>query len=146
MAAPGVRPPAGAPDAVELAAVFAGGVVGAVARVALADAWRHDVSSWPWATFLVNVLGAFVLGAVAVRFARGPGRAGVPRALLGSGVCGALTTFSTLQLELVLMLRDGETALALGYAVASLAAGLAAVTAGDRLMRARAGTAPGVPA
>jgi CrcB protein len=140
MAAPDARPGVGDPDAVELAAVFAGGVVGAVARVALTEAWAHDATSWPWATFIVNVLGAFVLGAVAVRFARGPGRAGVPRALLGSGVCGALTTFSTLQLELVLMLRHGEPALALGYAVASLVAGLAAVTAGDRLMRARAGT------
>lgn len=125
------------PDRVEIAAVFAGGVVGAVMRAALADNWMHDPAAWPWATFLVNVAGAFVLGLVGAVFIRGPGRPGVPRALLGTGLCGALTTFSTLQVEVVLMLRDGAVGLAAGYAGASLAAGLAAVWAGDRLVQAR---------
>lgn len=137
MATPAARPTAGPPDAVELLAVFAGGAAGAVLRVALAEAWAHDPSSWPWATFLVNVVGAFVLGVVGARFARGPGRPGVPRALLGTGLCGALTTFSALQLELVLMLRDGHAGLACGYAAATLAAGLIAVSVGDRLARRR---------
>ncbi|WP_354698306.1 Putative fluoride ion transporter CrcB [Paraconexibacter sp. AEG42_29] len=143
--------------------MFAGGVVGALARASLAEHWGHGGGDWPWATFLVNVVGAFVLGAVAVRFARGvPGDArpqagsmchhlppadvvahrvtpGVPRALLGTGFCGALTTFSTLQLELVSMLRDGHTGLAAGYGAASLAAGLAACWAGGRLVAPEAG-------
>ncbi|MCW3039437.1 MAG: Integral rane protein involved in chromosome condensation, partial [Solirubrobacterales bacterium] len=85
--------PAPAPDGIELAAVFAGGAVGALTRAGLAQAWSHPAGTWPWPTFVVNLVGAFVLGAVAAVFARGPGRGGVPRALLGAGLCGALTTF-----------------------------------------------------
>src|SRR5215216_3803800 len=65
------------PDPRELAAVFAGGVAGAMARAGVLEALPHDPGRWPWATLLVNVAGAFVLGAVA---AHGP-----RRALLGQG-------------------------------------------------------------
>jgi CrcB protein len=47
------------------------------------------------------------------------------RFLLGTGVCGALTTFSTFQVETIRLARDGGVALASGYAAASLAAGMA---------------------
>jgi CrcB protein len=104
--------------------VFAGGVAGALARAGVVEALPHDPGQWPWATLLVNVAGAFVLGAVAARGRR--------RALLGQGFCGALTTFSTFQLELLQMLDDGHEALALAYAAASLAAGLAAAELGRR--------------
>ena len=104
--------------------MFAGGVAGALARTAVAEAIPHDPGHWPWATLLVNVVGAFVLGAVAAR--------GFRRALLGQGFCGALTTFSALQLELLQMLDAGRTGLALAYAAASLAAGLAAAELGRR--------------
>lgn len=127
-------PPA-PPDAVEAAAVFAGGVAGALLRAAVYETWTPAAGVWPWATFAVNVLGAFVLGLAAARWVRGPGRAGVPRALVGTGLCGALTTFSALQLELVELLRDGDAGLAAGYAAASLAAGLLACRAGDRAGR-----------
>ena len=82
---------------------------------------------WPWATFLVNVAGAFVLGLVIARGVRG-----YRRELLGAGFCGALTTFSTLQLELLGMLDAGRVALALAYAGASIAAGLAATALAGR--------------
>lgn len=124
-------------DRTEALAVFAGGMAGAVLRTLLARHVANDPAQWPWATFCANVAGAFVLGAVAARFARGPGRGGVPRALLGTGLCGALTTFSTLQLELFDMLDAGSPGLAAGYAAASLAAGLSAVWAGDRLSSGR---------
>jgi CrcB protein len=108
----------------ELAAVFIGGVAGAMARAGVVEALPHDPGNWPWATLLVNVAGAFVLGAVAARGAR--------RALLGQGFCGALTTFSTLQLELLQMLDAGRVGLALAYAAASLALGVAAAELGRR--------------
>jgi len=108
----------------ELAAVFIGGVVGAMARAGVLEALPHDPGHWPWATLLVNVAGAFVLGVVAAHGAR--------RALVGQGFCGALTTFSTLQLELLQMLDSGRVGLALAYAAVSLALGVGAAELGRR--------------
>jgi len=79
----------------------------------------------------VNVAGAFVLGWVATRLPRGDRR----RALVGTGFCGALTTFSAMQLELLQMLDRADYALAAGYAAASVAAGLAAVAVATRITR-----------
>ena len=49
-------------DARELAAIYAGGVLGALARVGLEEAAPHGVASWPWATFAANMVGALLLG------------------------------------------------------------------------------------
>lgn len=57
------------------------------------------------------------------------------RPLLGTGFCGALSTFATLQVELLDMLRDGRYPLAAGYAAASLGGGLAALLAAMWLVR-----------
>jgi CrcB protein len=116
-------------DARELAAIFAGGVLGALARVGLAQAFPHAPGAWPWPTFAVNLLGACVLGWTVTRLP--PASYGRP--FLGIGVCGALTTFATFQLELLRMLDAGRWPLALAYAVASLAGGIAAVRLGVRL-------------
>ena len=91
-------------------------------------AWAGDPAHWPWATFAANLAGALILGYVAARL-----RDGHARLLLGTGFCGALTTFSTMQLELLRMLDGEHYALAAGYALASLALGLAAVALGRRL-------------
>lgn len=96
-------------------AVFLGGAVGAGARTALATAWPPAPGHWPWLTFFVNVAGALLLG----RLAR------APRLFWTVGFCSALTTFATLQLELLQMLDAGRTALAAAYAAASVTAGLA---------------------
>jgi fluoride exporter len=116
-----------------LAAIFAGGFAGAIARVALAEAWAAEPGHWPWATFVANIAGALILGYVAARL-----REGRARLLLGTGFCGALTTFSTLQLELLLMLDGERYALVAAYTLTSVALGLAAVAVGRRL----AGWAP----
>ena len=119
-------------DRRELAAVFAGGVVGTLARAGLVDAWATTPDSWPWATFAANLAGAFLLGCVASRLPESGPPASTWRAFLAPGVCGALTTFSALQLEVLVMLDAGHTALALAYGVASLAAGLLAVRVGTQ--------------
>lgn len=121
-------------DVRELTAIFLGGTLGALARVGLGEALPHTAAAWPWATFAVNLLGALVLGWTVARLPP----AGYGHPFLGIGVCGALTTFSTLQLELLRMLDAGETARALAYAGASLAGGLALAKAGLALGAPRA--------
>lgn len=114
------------PDPRELAAIFAGGTLGALARVGLAQGYPPAAATWPWTTFAVNLVGAWLLGWSVTRLSAH----GYARPFVGIGVCGALTTFATLQLELLRMLDAGRWALALAYAAASLAGGLGAVRLG----------------
>jgi CrcB protein len=108
-------------------AVAAGGAVGALARAGLAEVLPPTAAGWPWGTLLANVAGTLLLALLARRAV-----AGRARLALGPGLCGALTTFSTLQLELVALLREGAAATAAGYAAVSLAAGLAAASLARR--------------
>ncbi len=114
-------------DRREAAAVFAGGFLGALARAALIEAFPVSRGEWPWATFAANVAGAALLGWAATRLAERLPLSAWRRPLIATGLCGALTTFSTFQLELLGMLDAGASGLALGYAAGSLAAGFAAV-------------------
>jgi fluoride exporter len=125
-------------DPRELAAIFAGGVVGAIVRAQLAEWLPHAAGEWPWATFTVNVAGAFLLGYFTTRLLERLPLSAYRRPALGTGLCGALTTFSTMQLELLRMLDEGELVLAAGYAAASIAAGFLAVAVATNLVR-RAG-------
>jgi fluoride exporter len=106
----------------ELIAIYAGGVVGALLRVGLAQAFPPDPGTWPWPTFAVNLLGAFLLGYFFALFRDQPEES-LRHPFLGTGVCGTLTTFSTLQLELYDLFDEGEAGLAAGYLAATLAAG-----------------------
>lgn len=114
------------PNVRELTAIFLGGTLGGLARVGLAEGFPHAPSAWPWPTLAVNLLGALVLGWTVARLPP----AGYGRPFLGIGVCGALTTFSTLQLELLRMLDAGEALRALAYGAVSLAGGLALARVG----------------
>jgi fluoride exporter len=91
--------------------------------------------AWPWATFAVNMLGAALLGYFVTRLQERLPPSLYGRAFLGTGICGALTTFSTVMVELVGMLEGDHVALALGYAAASLAGGLAVVFLTTKLVR-----------
>jgi CrcB protein len=114
-------------DRRELAAIYAGGVVGALARVGLLQAAPRGVGAWPWATFTANLIGALLLGYFVTRLQERLPPSSYRRPFLGTGLCGALTTFSTLQLELFEMLDAGHLALALAYASATLVGGFACV-------------------
>jgi CrcB protein len=119
-------------DPRRLAAIYLGGVLGALARVGLAEAAPHGAASWPWATFAVNLAGAFLLGYLIASMRGHPEES--PRfALLTTGFCGTLTTFATMQLELYEMLDGGDAGLAAGYAAATLAAGYLLVMGGRLL-------------
>ncbi len=109
--------------------VALGAAVGAPLRY-LADraVQRRVCSPFPWGTFTVNVVGCLVLGAVA-----GAGASTTVVALVGTGFCGALTTYSTFGWETV---RLAETTLrwtAVAYVLGSTAAGLAAAAVGWQL-------------
>jgi CrcB protein len=122
-------------DRREIAAIFAGGFLGAVVRAGLAEALPFQRGQWPWATFLVNLAGAFLLGYFTTRLQERLPLSAYRRPFLGTGVCGALTTFSTMQLELLQMLDDGRIGLALAYATASIVLGFAAVAVATNLVR-----------
>ncbi|TVL91726.1 fluoride efflux transporter CrcB [Streptomyces sp. SAJ15] len=116
--------------------VIAGGMVGAPLRY-LADRAvqrRHD-SVFPWGTLVVNVVGCLVLGALTGAVAAGAVGSRT-RLLLGTGLCGALTTYSTFSYETLRLTESGARLHALVNVVASVAAGLAAAFAGGALAHA----------
>lgn len=117
-----------------LAAIYAGGTIGALARVGMAQAARHDPSAWPWATFAVNMVGALLLGYFVARLRDHPEES-LAHPFLTTGICGTLTTFSTLQLELFQMVDAGRLALAVGYLGLTLAAGFSFARMGMALER-----------
>lgn len=119
----------------ELAAVFAGGAVGTIARAGLATLTAPAPGHWPWATFTVNIVGSFILGFVTTRLLERLPLSAYRRPLLGTGLCGGLTTFSTMQVETLQMLEHGFYRLAAVYTVVSITAGLMAVYVATSLVR-----------
>ena len=122
-------------DRRELAAIFLGGIIGALARLGLVEALGPAPGEWPWATFVANVVGALALGYFTTRLQERLPLSAYRRPFLGTGLCGALTTFSTMQLELLELLDHGDGGLAAAYAAASLTAGFLAVAATTNLVR-----------
>ncbi|MCU0228647.1 MAG: CrcB family protein [Bryobacterales bacterium] len=121
-----------------VAGIALGGALGALARY-FVTIWAQEylargiLLGFPVGTLVVNVLGSFLLTVVV-----GLGMQGVLspeiRAALGVGFVGALTTFSTLEVEADLLMRDGEFAKAAGYVCANLLLGYLAVLAGRYLV------------
>jgi fluoride exporter len=122
-------------DRRELAAIFAGGFLGALARLGLVEGIPVRAGTWPWATFVANVAGALALGYLTTRLQERLPLSSYQRPFVGTGVCGALTTFSTMQLELLQMLDRGDVGLAVAYASASAAVGFLAVAVTTNLVR-----------
>jgi fluoride exporter len=118
-------------DRRELGAIFLGGAVGALLRAGIAEALPDPGVGWPWATFVVNVAGAALLGYWFTTLPHTQYR----RPLLTTGFCGALTTFSTVQVEMVEMIDAGRVGLAVLYLAASVSAGLVGVQAATALGR-----------
>lgn len=113
--------------------VAAGGAVGTTARWALTEAVGTSAGGWPTATFVANVLGSFLLGALLEGLLRrGPEspRGRLVRLGAGTGVLGGFTTFSSLALEMERLLADGHVGTGLVYGVASVVLGLVACLLG----------------
>jgi CrcB protein len=110
--------------------VAAGGIVGAPARFLLDQAvTRRAGSGLPWGTLVINLSGSLLLG-----FLTGLTLAGhlspAAKALLGTGFCGAYTTYSTFTFETVRLLENGRYLGAAGNVLVSVLAGLGAAAAG----------------
>ncbi|GAA5615125.1 fluoride efflux transporter CrcB [Streptomyces platensis] len=116
--------------------VVAGAAVGAPLRY-LTDRYvqsRHD-TVFPWGTFTVNVAGSLILGLLTGAVTAGAASSHA-QLLLGTGLCGGLTTYSTFSYETLRLAADGARGYAAANAVASVAAGLAAAFAGVAAARA----------
>lgn len=108
-----------------LAAVFAGGVGGGLARYGVSQAWPATPYGFPWATLAINTVGAFALALLVVLAERGASHRYL-RPLLGTGFLGAFTTFSSVVVAVDRLAARGHPGTAAVYLAASLLAALAA--------------------
>ncbi|OBA80021.1 camphor resistance protein CrcB [Mycobacterium sp. 1164966.3] len=119
----------------ELSAIFAGGALGALARAALATLAVPDPAHWPWPTFTVNIVGAVLVGYFTTRLLERLPLSSYRRPLLGTGLCGGLTTFSTMQVETLRMIEHHHWILAASYTIVSIVVGFLAVHLATALTR-----------
>ncbi len=122
-------------DLRELGAVFVGGAVGSIVRAYVGLHLATTPHHWPWGTFTVNVVAAFLLGYFSTRLLERLPASSYRRPFLGTGICGGLSTFSTMQIETVRLLQDGDWVIALGYTLASILAGYVALQLATALVR-----------
>lgn len=110
-----------------LAMVFAGGLLGTGARYLIEQSYPFHPPQWPWATFLINLVGAFALGIALEGLARmgdDTGHRQRFRLLFGTGFCGSFTTYSAFALEASLLGRNGDVVVAVAYLATSVAFGV----------------------
>jgi CrcB protein len=119
-----------------LAAVGAGGFLGAVGRYELGLSWPTAPGRFPWATFTINISGAFLLGFVLTLLLERAGATRYVRPFFCVGVLGAWTTMSTFAVEADLLIKDGHAPTALFYVVATVIVGVVVTVAGVALARA----------
>jgi CrcB protein len=121
-----------------LAVISVGGALGSLCRWGLAEALPHQPGSIAWSTVTANVSGAFALGVLMVLAVDAWPRSRYLRPLVGVGLLGGYTTFSTAMLDLRSLFAEGEALRAAGYVSVTLVPGLLAVWLGLAVMRALA--------
>ncbi|WP_175596149.1 fluoride efflux transporter FluC [Thermomonospora catenispora] len=117
------------------AAVSAGGMVGALARWGLTEAFPHAPGDFGWAMFAVNVSGGLLIGVLMAVITCGPRVHPLTRPFLGVGVLGGFTSFSAYALDVQRAFQAGAPGTAVTYLVATVVCALAAVYAGLRATR-----------
>jgi len=118
-----------------LGAISAGGVLGAEARYGLTVAWPHRPGQFPWATFVTNVTGCLLIGALMVLLTEVWTPHRLLRPFLGVGVLGGYTTFSTYAVDIQQLVAAHAARTALLYLAGTLLAALTAVYAGISVTR-----------
>ncbi|MGP3920136.1 fluoride efflux transporter FluC [Nonomuraea sp. 10N515B] len=113
-----------------LAAISAGGVLGALARYGISAALPHASTGFPWSTFVINVSGSLLIGVLMTLIDQVWTGRRLLRPFWGVGVLGGYTTFSTYILDIHQAMRAGEPGVALVYLAATLVGALMAVWVG----------------
>jgi CrcB protein len=117
--------------------VMLGGAIGSAARYGVG---RLGVAllgpAFPWGTLAVNIIGGFLMGLLGAALVRVGEEAEQARLLLGVGVLGGFTTFSSFSIETFAMIERGDVLTALGYVLASVIGAIGAVAIGMHLARA----------
>jgi CrcB protein len=129
-----------------LAAIAAGGVLGAEARYGVGALLPHADGAWPWSTFLINFSGCVLIGVLLVVIIELRDAHRLVRPFLGVGVLGGYTTFSTATVEVLTLLSAGRPGAAIGYLVATPTLAVLGCAGGVVATRLLAGRSPGRPA
>jgi fluoride exporter len=111
-------------------ALAIGGVLGAVARYAVSLAIPTETGQFPWGTFVINISASFILGFVLILLIEAFPRGRLARPVIGTGIIGGYSTFSTFVLDAVELMRAGHVVIAVIYLLASVFFGLLAVWIG----------------
>lgn len=113
-----------------IGAVAVGGVIGSEARYVLGVVVAHQPGYWPWTTFWINVTGCLLIGVLYTVLTERTTPHPLLRPLLGVGVLGGYTTFSTFSVETVGLVDAGRPWLALTYALVTPVAAVLACAIG----------------
>jgi len=116
-------------------AIVVGGALGALARLSLDEALPTAPGAWPWATLAANLVACGLLGYLATRLLERLPPSTYRRPLLGTGLCGALSTFSSIPVEAISLGRDGHGILAATYVATTIVGGLTLVLIATALVR-----------
>ena len=116
--------------------VALGSAFGGVARYFVSKIITAQAAGmFPWGTFVVNVVGCFIIGLVYGFLDRGGVMSENTRLFLTVGFCGGFTTFSTFAYESAELLKNGHTGIAFAYVVSSIVLGVAAIFAAQLLFK-----------
>lgn len=120
---------------IECLIVGAGGFIGSVCRYLVGLIPLREGTVFPVKTFVINIVGCFLIGLVAAAVARTGLISPKTELFLKTGICGGFTTFSSFALETGTLVESGNTGIALLYVVFSIVAGVAAVFVGQTAVR-----------
>ncbi|WP_291381157.1 CrcB family protein [Demequina sp.] len=121
-----------------LALVMLGGAVGVTARWHVSEAFAPQPGQWPWATFLINVVGSLLLGLLLETLLRSGPDAGWRRGIrvgVGTGLLGGFTTYSTFIVETDRLVATDHLWTGVAYPLVSVVVGVLAAVAGIAVAR-----------
>jgi CrcB protein len=114
--------------------VFLGAGFGGVLRYAIGNIIKWNGTNFPWATFVVNIIGSFLIGIILAYSLKNETFTTNYKLLLTTGICGGFTTFSALSAESLQLIKQGNWMLALAYIICSIVLGIVACGIGFQMI------------